>query len=219
MRYDKEKAIDLRKQGKSYLQISRELNIPKGTLSGWFKNLQLSITVREQNVKNTIVDSTERMKKMNAARKINLDNLYLEIKQEADIQFQQFKKDPLFIAGLMLYAGEGDKTLKNPIRLANSDMQIVKVFKEFILKYLAIPKEKIKFWILLYPNIDPIICQDEWKEFLELEDGNFYKNQVIAGKSTSKRLISGVGNIIISSKVNKVRLLAWIQSLFDEMCQ
>ncbi|MFA5360480.1 MAG: hypothetical protein WC320_00675 [Candidatus Paceibacterota bacterium] len=42
MRKDKDLAIELRKKGKSYNQISKEIEISKGTLSYWFSNTKWS---------------------------------------------------------------------------------------------------------------------------------------------------------------------------------
>jgi len=42
MRKDKFKAYKLRMQGKSYTEIGTTLGIPKATLSGWFRDLEIS---------------------------------------------------------------------------------------------------------------------------------------------------------------------------------
>ena len=55
---------------------------------------------------------------------------------------------PSFIAGVMLYWGEGDKVSRT-FRISNSDPLLIKIFVEFIEKICRIPKEKIRASILL----------------------------------------------------------------------
>jgi len=49
MKKDKEKAVFLRKQGKSYKQIQQELGIATSTLAGWFKNEPWSQEIKNRS--------------------------------------------------------------------------------------------------------------------------------------------------------------------------
>ena len=46
MRDDKHIAIKLRKQEKSYSKISKELSVPKSTLSAWFSDINWSKSIK-----------------------------------------------------------------------------------------------------------------------------------------------------------------------------
>lgn len=48
MRNDKAKAVQLRKQGKTYNEINRLLHIPKSTLSGWFNGLEIPERIKKR---------------------------------------------------------------------------------------------------------------------------------------------------------------------------
>lgn len=48
MRNDKAKVNQLRKQGKTYNEINRLLNIPKSTLSGWFDGLEIPEIIKRR---------------------------------------------------------------------------------------------------------------------------------------------------------------------------
>ena len=48
----KQQAIKLRLQGKSYLDIQRELGTPKSTLSTWLRDVQVSDSARAKINKN-----------------------------------------------------------------------------------------------------------------------------------------------------------------------
>ncbi|MBI5123978.1 MAG: hypothetical protein HZA72_00990, partial [Candidatus Omnitrophica bacterium] len=48
MRKDRDIAIKLRKQGKTYNEITTSLSIPKSTLSGWLKGLEISARIKNR---------------------------------------------------------------------------------------------------------------------------------------------------------------------------
>lgn len=211
MRQDKQKAILLRKEGKTYSEIEHLLRVSRSTLSAWFKNEEWSKNIKKINTNEHIKRSTKHLNKMNDARRIMLEKKYKNIEEEAEKEFEIYKNDPLFVAGLMLYAGEGDKPTKGVIRLANIDFFIHKVFKKFIKKFLKIKDDDIKLSILLYPDLNIEECKLKWSQELSIPLTNFHKPQVIQGKSKIKRLHFGVGSIIISNSFLKRKLLIWIE--------
>ncbi len=48
MHNNKEKAIQLRKLGKSYNEITKALNVPKSTLSTWLKDIIIPAKIKEK---------------------------------------------------------------------------------------------------------------------------------------------------------------------------
>ena len=135
----------------------------------------------------------------------------------AETEYKHYKKDSLFIAGIMLYVGEGDNTHRRLIRVANARIDVHKVFLRFAVEYLGVPKNKIHFWILLYPDLNEEKCMRRWSKELSIPFHQFYKNQVIQGKSKKRTLHFGVGNTIIGSTVLKYKLNRWIELATKEL--
>jgi hypothetical protein len=211
MRRDKQLAITLRKEGKTYREIEKEINISRSTLCEWFKNEDWSKKLKNNNINKNITLSTNRILILNQARQIKLANLYFKVSEEAEKEYQIFKKDPLFMAGLMLYAGEGDKRNQNNTRISNSEFYIHDIFIKFSEKYLNIEKKNIKFNLLVYPDLDIKECCNIWSRELGIDLGNFHKTQVLKGKESTKKLQYGVGISIISSVVVvKKKILRWL---------
>ncbi|TSD03712.1 MAG: Uncharacterized protein Athens071426_106 [Parcubacteria group bacterium Athens0714_26] len=103
---EKQTAIELRKQGKSYSQIKQALKVSKSTLSNWLKNFPLApkqleklMGKNEKRIENYI--KTCRKRKENLLKQI--------YDEEKNVIFPLSKRD-IFIAGLFLYWGEGGKT-------------------------------------------------------------------------------------------------------------
>ncbi|MDP2788675.1 MAG: helix-turn-helix domain-containing protein [bacterium] len=211
MRHDQPEAFEFRKQGKTYREIEKLLGISRSTLCGWFRNEEWSKHIKKSNNIKHIQISTEHLLKMNEGRKLRLEKIYAEVDKEAEKEFHLYKNDPFFMAGLMLYAGEGDKSSRNLIRLSNSEFYLHLVFIRFSEKFLNVGRDRIKFWLLLYPdhNIEQSI--GVWSEKLKINRSNFNKSQVIVGRSKSRKLQYGVGNSIISSTSLKKKIIKWLE--------
>ncbi len=214
MRKDKEKALELRRSGKTYRQIQSELGVAKSTLSEWFRDLPWSRHLKVSNTQRTW--SREQQAMMLAARKNKLESLYAEVEAEADIQYKKYRSEPLFWAGLMVYAGEGDKRAKNLVRVTNTEFYLHKIFIAFSLKYLGITREKLRFCLIIYPDLNESLCKEMWSNLLQIPRAQFHKTQVIRGKEKVKRLQYGIGMSIISNTVLKRKILKWLSLAQNE---
>jgi hypothetical protein len=138
---------------------------------------------------------------------------YLAAEQEAATTFPALLQNPLFIAGLALYWGEGDKVSKYNIRIANTDPDVIRIFRCFLEEILSIPRTRVKSWLLLYPDLNEKDCKQFWVQESGLLPENFNKSIVIRGKGTSKPLSNGVCYTGISSILIKKKMLVWLHLL------
>ncbi len=175
----REEATRLRKsEGLSYSEIVRRLKVPKSTLSYWLKDLPLSDS--EIRVLKDIS-----WKKGEASRELYRNSMRAKKELEAKRIYNEQKKNirPLndrerFIAGLVLYVGEGDKRNPSRIALANNDPLVVSFFTRWLLKFADIPREKIRFGLHLYSNMNIAKERKFWQDALGFERLSFYKDQV-----------------------------------------
>lgn len=211
MRHDREKIFELRKQGKTYREIQKLIGVSRSTLCEWFKNAEWSKHIKKLNTNKQIKISTEKLQKMNEARNIMLQKKYEKVEQDAEKEFEIYKNNPLFMAGLMVYAGEGDKSSRNLTRVSNSEFYLHLIFIRFSETFLKVERKNIKIGLLLYPdhNIEQSI--EIWSEKLHIPKINFHKSQVIIGKESKRKLQYGVGNSIISSTSLKKKMLKWLE--------
>ena len=211
MRNDKKTAIKLRRQGKSYNQISSLLNVPKSTLSKWFSDEEWSYEIKQRLQEKAKIASKANIKKLNGVRQIKLEELYLKADKEAKREFLQHRNNTLFISGVMLYWGEGDKKFKNGIvRISNTDPLLIRIFRNFLLKFGHIPMEKIKGWILLYPDLNKDSCLSYWSREVGILKSNFIKSTLITGKHKTNRSPNGTCSLYIGNKYFKKKMLKWI---------
>ncbi len=212
MRKDKERAIELRRHSKSYKYISRELKIPLGTLAGWFKNELWSQDIRNELGRTESLAFPDKLKRMVAANKKRWADWHQQARDEAVVEFSKLKDDPLFLAGIMLYWGEGNKTQTSPqVKLANSDPAMIRLFCLFLKKTLSVPEEKIKVWLLLYPDLIDSVQKNFWSKATSLPISQFNKSIYIKGRHPTRRLSYGVCNVTVSSRQLKERIIKWIE--------
>jgi predicted transcriptional regulator len=210
-------ASELRKRGFTYEEIAKIVNVSKSSISSWFSRETWSKSITEDNQKRAAKENKKRISLLNTARGTQYKKMYIEAERAAVVEYKHYKSNPLFIAGLMLYVGEGDNSENHLIRIANAKKDVHRIFIKFAVEYLGVSLEKFRFWVLLYPDLDPEKCSESWSKALKLPIAQFHKYQVIEGRSTKRTLHDGVGNTIIGSTVLKKKLMKWIELISKEL--
>jgi len=211
------KAFELRKEGKSYKQIGALLNLQKSTIAYWFRGLSWSEDIRKQLTERAEKVSRERLIRLNNLKKVKWAKFYERARNEAEEEFKVFKTNPLFIAGIMIYWGEGSKTLKSSVKIANTDPEMLMTFNNFLKKICKIEPARIKAWLLLYPDLKQEQCLEFWSKYVNIPKENFYRSTVIAGRHKSRRLGYGVCSINVSSFYLQRKMLRWIELFVNDL--
>ncbi|MBI4100296.1 hypothetical protein HY439_00980 [Candidatus Microgenomates bacterium] len=207
----KKKAFTLRKKQRSYNTISRELGIPKSTLSNWFKADVYSSRVKKVLIKRAQEKAIEKLKLMAQANKEKWRRIHLNYRNQATQEFPKLFSMPLFGPGLMIYWGEGDKRLKNGIvRISNIDYRLLKIFIAFLRVCCQIQLGKIRLWLLLYPDLNEKICKEYWSKILGVSQEQFVKSQYILGREKKRKVDHGVCSIQVYSRELKEKIIEWI---------
>ncbi len=217
MRLDKEKAIKLRSTGKSYNEISKLLSVPKSTLSEWLSGHKWSQEIAKKLIKKSQERSTVVLKELDRVRGENLKILYKQAESEANEDFDVLKYHPLFIAAIMIYWGEGDKRSKHRISVVNTDPNLLKVFVYFLKKICGFKDDKIRAWILAYPDMDIEASKRYWIENTGLKESNFRKTITIKGKPTNRKLHNGVCTVELGSTYLKIKMLVWLRRFSEAL--
>jgi len=166
----KSKAIQLRKRGFSIRDVEHKLGIPRSTLSGWFKKVQLSQKQKARlhhKWKNALVNA--RQKAVMWHNKQKRQRLY-EAEQSAITTFSKINHaDPpiLELALALLYLGEGSKK-NEETALGNSDPTILKFFLLMLQNVYSVPVNKIRCELGLRADQNPDKLKIFWSQELRL---------------------------------------------------
>ncbi|MCW1888770.1 MAG: hypothetical protein KIH67_004445 [Candidatus Moranbacteria bacterium] len=106
----------------------------------------------------------------------------------------------LFIAGLMLYYGEGAKT-GNTIDFANSDPKLLKAFLSFLRVICTIDESKLRFYLYCFSDQDASQLISFWGKYLCVSKTQFTKPYVRpAIRSGKRKMVYGLLHIRYSDK-------------------
>ncbi len=212
-----EEAVRLRKRGFSYGEIAKMTQVSMSTISLWLSKETWSKNVREDNKGRAARENGKRISLLNKARSNHYKKLYAEAERSAITEYKHYCTNPLFIAGLMFYVSHGDNSASPLIRLSSSKIPVHRIFITFVEQYLGVSREKVRFWLLLYPEHKPLPSSQVWAKELNLPIAKFHKYQVIQGKSSKKQLQYGTGNTIIGNAVLKKKLMKWIELALQDL--
>jgi len=170
----KDKALDLRQKGKSIRFVEKKLDIPRSTLSGWFKNIILTDTqlkiLEAQHQKGMIKGRKKAVLWHNKQKELRIKLAHEEaIETLNQIDFNN--NNILEVALAMLYLGEGSKD--NSTSMGNTNPLILKFFISSMTKIFKIHKNNITCELHLRSdqNIDEIIKY--WSKELTIQREKF----------------------------------------------
>lgn len=214
---EKIKAIRLRKLGKSYSEIRKKVKVSKGTLSLWLRDVKLTpeqkkrlyVTLRRINAyKGAKIQQKKRIERTK------------RIIKEAEKEFRLFFKNPLFLAGLMLYWAEGDKSdEKEMVKFSNSDPAMIKLILKWFREICKVPQKKFRITL----HIHKLHCREDveeyWSKLMNIPLFQFYKTQI---KPTSlrhrrNRLYNGTCAVTINNKDLFRRIKGWKLGFLEKM--
>ncbi|OGM32449.1 hypothetical protein A2803_03180 [Candidatus Woesebacteria bacterium RIFCSPHIGHO2_01_FULL_44_21] len=147
---ERERAIQLRSQGRSYGDILKEVHVSKSTLSLWLRQHPLS-DQQISKIKSSKAIKIERYIRVMRARRLKKLESYYE---EEKLKWLPMSKRELFYAGLFLYWGEGNKASRHTISINNTDPSVVKFALYWMTKSLSFPKSKVRVFMHLYDDMD-----------------------------------------------------------------
>jgi hypothetical protein len=182
----REQAIRLRtEKSLSYSEIRKRLEIPKSTLSYWLREFPLDKKKIKELQRRGWEKGEASREKFRAAMRKKRTLKDKKVYNKYHKKFAELSKDAFFIAGLVLYLGEGNKKDHYKIALSNTDYKINKFFIDWMTEFLGVKKEEIKVQLHLYENMDIGKEKEFWENKLELQESQFYKPEVRKLKKAS----------------------------------
>lgn len=170
------KARELRQHGFGMKEISRILNAPKSTVSGWVRDINLTIEQLEQ-FKQRSIKGSERGRLLGALsqKQRRLDRVEKYI-NEGKSKLASLTKNEFLIAGLAIYWGEGSKK-KRRVEFCNSDPEMVKFLTRWLKICFNVPKEDLICWIGINEAHSgrELEVRKYWSELMEIPPERFRK--------------------------------------------
>jgi DNA-binding transcriptional ArsR family regulator len=214
----REESIKLRKQGLSYNEISRKINVPKSTLSGWLKDLPLSKIAKNKNIKKAKLVSAKNIVNMNRKRAVEYKIKVEAILSTYSKSLPAVKKDELFWLGLALFLAEGGKREKWSMRFVNSDPLLISIMMRFFRQICEVEDDHFRFRIHLHKNTNPDESLKFWSRVASISEKQFYRHYFGVPRSSKNkrpknRLPYGTLHLMISDVELVRKLKGWMMGL------
>lgn len=210
----KRKVIALRKEGKSYGDIRKILKVSKGSLSVWLKDIPLT-----EDQKFALKDRRKRAvetyrKTMRLKRSRRNSGYYLDqIRKWVPLSERE-----VFIAGLFLYLGEGNKASRNTVGITNTDPSVVKFALYWIINSLKVSKDKVRIQLHLYNDMDIEKEINFWLTELKMKRSYMVKPYIkksLRMDIDQKGYGHGTCGLVVHNTVIKENILMAIRAITD----
>ena len=222
MRKDKNLAINLRRQGKSYNEIAKILKAPKSTLSFWLRNIKMPPEIEKkfwnETRKKWARSITEFNKKQAEAARQKAEKL----QENAAKDIEALSGRELLLIGAALYWAEGYKKRRSVLQFSNSDPTMIRVIMKFFKKVCKVPKEKIKASVQIHPNVTSKEAVNYWSKVGGIPKAQFsksYSRLTPSSKQKRQPNILPYGTLRISiydaQIANKVK--GWIKGISEKI--
>ena len=212
----KNEAIALRRDGFTYSEILKRVLVAKSTLSLWLRDVGLAKKQKQLITEKRIAGQ---LRAIEAIRR-NKINRIKDIKDLAREEVPILITDPFWLAGVILYWGEGSKEHAKacPVKFTNMDLQMHKLFLKWIRKYLSITDEDLLFELFIHEKADILRAKKYWMQQLGFREDRLRTYLKKHNPKTKRKRIGenyyGVLAVIVYRSIPLNRKIAgWIDGI------
>ena len=221
---NKERALRLRLQGKSYNEIHAELKIPKSTLRVWLGDVVLSALARAR-LSARMKSGSFVLIKRNKMQTHSARQRAHQVRTAAAKRINSLDQQDLLLIGTVLYWAEGYKRIKvrdgreitsHVISFVNSDADMIRIFIRFLVEILEINPSSIRLVMRLYPHINERNAMRYWMNITGLKEGHFWKStNLVTGASKGIRPFNRLPYGTLQVTVNSTPKFYELMGLLD----
>src|SRR3989344_3395579 len=156
---EKENAIALRKQGKTYSDILKVVPVAKSTLSIWLREVGIA---KAQKQKFTEAKRLASLRGGQAKKKQRIEK-QSRIFLEAKSKIKNLSEYEFFLIGVCLYWAEGTKEKEyrpgSQLAFSNMDSKMIILFLKWLDKICKVPRNMIGFEIMVHQSHKERLCE------------------------------------------------------------
>ncbi|HSX42347.1 MAG TPA: hypothetical protein VLE93_03275 [Candidatus Saccharimonadales bacterium] len=215
---EKEIALKLRLEGKTYSEILKLVKVSKSSLSLWLQSVGLAQPQKQRITEKRIA---ARLKALDRVRQIRSERTEV-VTKKALSEIPALINDPFWVAGLMLYWAEGSKAkpwaLSVGVEFSNMNAEMLQLFSAWCQKYLGTVKSEFSYEISIHENADSGIARDYWSNVLSVKPEEFRVYLKRHNLSPTRKNIGERYFGVIRIRINKStdlnrRIAAWTQGV------
>lgn len=212
----KKEAIRLRKKGRSYKEIQKNISVPKSTLSLWLKTIPLKSEHKKRLYIKQIQILSRGPQSQRERRKKEIEQIIKKAGEEITfpLSSQAYK-----LFGAALYWAEGSKA-KSVSEITNSDPHLILFMVNWFEKVFNISKETFTAKLNIYPQQNDEKMKKFWSDLTGVPLKNFQKSYVkpLSKGYKKNNLYYGTIRIYIPKAADiKHRIFGWAQATLQDV--
>lgn len=221
----KEKAIKLRKEGRTYSEILKEISVAKSTVGLWLKDVGLS-KIQKQRITEKKLEAVKRGGEVKRQQRIQrVQNIH----RRALLDVSSISGRELWLIGIILYWAEGTKEKDfrhgSGINFNNSDPRMIRVFIKWLLESCRITKDRIVCEIYIHENSKNSVnsVKKYWSEITgfpieKIDKVYFKKNKIKTNRKNVNNLYYGLLRVKVRASSNLLREVAgWTEGVVKQI--
>lgn len=170
MKSPKELAVSLRKEGKSYGEISTRLGVSKSTLSYWLKKVPLAKRHRDRLYTNRIKNMVRGPNSYHERRREEIASII----RTAANEIKNVSPEAYKLLGVGIYWGEGTK--KGMAQITNSDPLLIAFMTRWFSTTFDVPAASFKAFLNIYPQQSEKDIKEFWSALTGIPISRFGKS-------------------------------------------
>lgn len=189
----KNKAIKLRKSGKTYSEILKSVPVAKSTLSEWLRSVGISKAQKSAFTKKKRLASL----RGGLARRRQRIETFNRIVGQAESEVGKVSHRELWLIGTALYWAEGSKEKEyapgSPVVFTNSDPAMISIFLRWLFEVCNISRERVYIELYVHDLYKSSVSEYQyyWSKITGLPLKSFEKVYFKNGNIRTKRRKNG----------------------------
>jgi hypothetical protein len=167
----KKEAVNLRKKGFSFREISEKLKISKSTASLWTRSIELSEKAKKRI--SDLGDNGRKKASKTVKNRILAENEKILQRVERTMGSSKILKNDFKIVCALLYWCEGGKTEKDHLSFINSDARLIKYFLKTFRKAFDVDEKRFRALIHIHEYHNKEEQINYWSEITEIPKSQF----------------------------------------------
>ena len=216
----KTKAIKLRKQGFSYSEIRKEVNVSRSTLSLWCRDVAIS-EKQALRLSRKRLEGSERGRIIGAKKqqRMRIERTKQLVNQGIG-DIKHMTKKERFYAGAGLYLGDGCKGDRS-VDFSNTNPEIIRFMMQWFRDFCEVPDDKFRGAIWIHEGLDVDRAKKYWTKITGIPENQFFKTYIAENKINSRKVRKnihkyGIFSINFSVSDKQRRIMGWISALMDD---
>ncbi len=213
----KKRAIELRKAGKTYSEILKDLPVSKGSLSLWLRDVVLELEQRTR-IENKNAAVIKKFVELNERRKRNSREKKRRLAGAAAGEIREISDQELKLIGIALYWAEGYKRSGwRTACFANSEPQMIVLMMRWFREICRVPEKKFRVRIQAYDAGRIQESQSFWSRVTGVPLSQLSKPYMRISPTSQGKMetpfVHGTCSIRISDTCLLVKIKGWITGL------